>query len=87
MRVGPCGQVIQRLCGGLVELLQHEQLGAGHAEILFGPPGGFAQALDDPANPVEHGAHIAVLRCIGSHILSIVTDREAEDNIGELVSW
>jgi hypothetical protein len=53
MGVGACGQIVDGPGRGFSELLQHEQLGATDAHLLFATPGGAPQYPDDPADRVE----------------------------------
>jgi hypothetical protein len=53
MGVGAGGQIVDGPGRRFSELLQHEQLGAADAHLLFATPGGAPQYPDDPADRIE----------------------------------
>jgi hypothetical protein len=51
--------------------LQHEQLRAGQPDLALGAARRFPQSVHDAADGIEHRSDLALVRCIGSHTLTL----------------
>ena len=61
MRERPAGQLVQRLGGGLLELLEHEELRAAHPDALLGGSPAHAQSASDLADALEHPGDLEIV--------------------------